>query len=171
MRYFVVMRRVRGVPVVPGMAALLMVAEGHALPLRDRGHALHRYGQRQEHDGQQMQELSRHRSRLYASPFERAGYCKFLHRAHFLRDSPIPPTYFVEVSMPANHAKRHTAAGTQHPAHARTGGNHYIRLLVMTGLSFAAMYVLMYAMVDSFASVFNSINQAYMAASWPPRWW
>ncbi len=41
---------------------------------------------------------------------------------------------------------------------------HYGRLLVMTVLSFAAMYALMYAMVDALDSVYNSLNQAYMAA-------
>lgn len=42
--------------------------------------------------------------------------------------------------------------------------NHYIRLAIMALLSFAAMYILMYAMVDELGSVFNNINQAYMAA-------
>ena len=41
--------------------------------------------------------------------------------------------------------------------------NHYIRLAVMTGLSFIAMYILMYAMVDRAGHVYNSINQVYMA--------
>jgi uncharacterized protein (DUF305 family) len=41
--------------------------------------------------------------------------------------------------------------------------NHYTRLLGMTVLSFIAMYVLMYAMVDEFASVYPNLNQAYMA--------
>jgi len=40
---------------------------------------------------------------------------------------------------------------------------HYKRLAAMTGLSFATMYILMYAMVDSFAHVYNNINQIYMA--------
>jgi uncharacterized protein (DUF305 family) len=42
-------------------------------------------------------------------------------------------------------------------------GHHYRRLLVMMVLSFIAMYVLMYAMVDRLPNVFNSINQVYMA--------
>lgn len=42
--------------------------------------------------------------------------------------------------------------------------NHYARLGVMAILSFIAMYILMYAMVDEFASVYPNINQAYMAA-------
>ncbi|MBX3022758.1 MAG: DUF305 domain-containing protein [Bdellovibrionales bacterium] len=33
----------------------------------------------------------------------------------------------------------------------------------MIGLSYVAMYILMYAMVNSFSSVFNNINQVYMA--------
>jgi hypothetical protein len=40
---------------------------------------------------------------------------------------------------------------------------HYRRLLLMTVLSFAAMYTLMYAMVDRFDNVFNNVNQVYMA--------
>jgi len=41
--------------------------------------------------------------------------------------------------------------------------NHYGRLLVMTVLSYISMYVLMYAMVDTFANVYSSFNQFYMA--------
>jgi uncharacterized protein (DUF305 family) len=40
---------------------------------------------------------------------------------------------------------------------------HYGRLALMIGLSFIAMYMLMYAMVDSLENVFNSFNQFYMA--------
>jgi uncharacterized protein (DUF305 family) len=42
--------------------------------------------------------------------------------------------------------------------------NHYPRLLLMGLLSFAAMYVLMYAMVDSPGNVYANVNQVYMAA-------
>lgn len=42
--------------------------------------------------------------------------------------------------------------------------NHYVHLGVMTFLSFLAMYGLMYSMVDSFANVYMSFNQVYMAA-------
>ena len=45
----------------------------------------------------------------------------------------------------------------------RAGSHHYGRLLAMVGLSFVAMYVLMYAMVDTFGNVFNNVNQFYMA--------
>jgi uncharacterized protein (DUF305 family) len=41
--------------------------------------------------------------------------------------------------------------------------NHYTRLLVMAAVSFVAMYVLMYAMVDTVADVYNNLNQVYMA--------
>lgn len=41
--------------------------------------------------------------------------------------------------------------------------NPYPRLMLMVALSFIAMYILMYAMVDSFGSVYNNFNQAYMA--------
>ena len=40
---------------------------------------------------------------------------------------------------------------------------HYGRLLLMVILSFISMYVLMYAMVDTFANVYMSFNQFYMA--------
>lgn len=40
----------------------------------------------------------------------------------------------------------------------------YLRLAGMTILSFIAMYILMYAMADSIGSVFNNINQVYMAS-------
>ncbi len=43
-------------------------------------------------------------------------------------------------------------------------GKPYTRLLVMTALSFASMYVLMYAMVDCIQNVYPSLNQFYMAA-------
>jgi hypothetical protein len=41
---------------------------------------------------------------------------------------------------------------------------HYIRLGAMAILSFIAMFVLMYSMVDVFANVFVNLNQFYMAA-------
>ena len=43
--------------------------------------------------------------------------------------------------------------------------NHkpYLRLAVMAALSYVAMYVLMYAMVDTFDNVVNNLNQVYMA--------
>ena len=43
------------------------------------------------------------------------------------------------------------------------GTSHYGRLLAMTAVSFVAMYILMYAMVDRFANVYSSFNQVYMA--------
>ncbi|HYU78468.1 MAG TPA: DUF305 domain-containing protein [Vicinamibacterales bacterium] len=42
--------------------------------------------------------------------------------------------------------------------------SHYRDLLVMAVLSFVSMYVLMYAMVNSIANVFNNLNQVYMAS-------
>ena len=46
----------------------------------------------------------------------------------------------------------------------KKGAEFYRRLLVMAVLSFAAMYVLMYAMVNTFANVYGNLNQFYMAA-------
>jgi len=39
----------------------------------------------------------------------------------------------------------------------------YGRLMLMTALSFVAMFILMYAMVDRFANVYANFNQVYMA--------
>jgi uncharacterized protein (DUF305 family) len=41
--------------------------------------------------------------------------------------------------------------------------NHYGRLYLMAALSFVAMFILMYAMVDRFENVFVNLNQVYMA--------
>ncbi len=43
------------------------------------------------------------------------------------------------------------------------GHSMWKRLAVMTGASFASMYVLMYMMVDRFENVLPNINQIYMA--------
>jgi uncharacterized protein (DUF305 family) len=52
----------------------------------------------------------------------------------------------------------------QHAMHEKKNANgHYTRLLLMTLLSFASMYILMYAMVNAFGNVYNSLNQLYMA--------
>ena len=50
----------------------------------------------------------------------------------------------------------------EHASHNMSAG-HYKRLAAMTVLSFMAMYILMYAMVDSLDNVYNSINQVYIA--------
>lgn len=49
------------------------------------------------------------------------------------------------------------------PAQDPMNHNPYLRLSLMGLLSFAAMYALMYAMVDAPANVYASINQFYMA--------
>jgi len=41
--------------------------------------------------------------------------------------------------------------------------HHYRRLTVMAGLSFIAMFILMYAMVDVMGNVYSNLNQVYMA--------
>ena len=40
---------------------------------------------------------------------------------------------------------------------------HYGQLAMMTALSFIAMFILMYAMVDRIANVYPNLNQFYMA--------
>lgn len=57
----------------------------------------------------------------------------------------------------ASHAHDSDAGRTGHP-------QPYWRLAAMTLLSFASMYVLMYAMVDRPSNVYNNVNQAFMAA-------
>jgi uncharacterized protein (DUF305 family) len=51
---------------------------------------------------------------------------------------------------------------TKHSQHTENE-DHYRGLLIMTALSFASMYMLMYAMVNAFGNVYNSVNQVYMA--------
>jgi len=41
--------------------------------------------------------------------------------------------------------------------------SHYPKLALMVGVSFIAMYILMYTMVDRWADVLPNINQFYMA--------
>jgi hypothetical protein len=37
------------------------------------------------------------------------------------------------------------------------------QLLIMSALAFASMYVLMYAMVNTFANVYSNLDQVYLA--------
>jgi DUF305 family protein family protein len=41
--------------------------------------------------------------------------------------------------------------------------NHYRQLIAMAALSFMAMYILMYAMVNTIDDVYMNVNQVYMA--------
>jgi len=41
--------------------------------------------------------------------------------------------------------------------------SHYHHLGIMAVLSFAAMYALMYSMVDTFGNAYSNLNQVYMA--------
>jgi uncharacterized membrane protein (DUF4010 family) len=59
--------------------------------------------------------------------------------------------------------KQDASSHESHSARAEGRDNHYARLGVMTALSFGAMYVLMYAMVDVLDNVFMNFNQVYMA--------
>ncbi len=54
------------------------------------------------------------------------------------------------------HADRQASSHDSHD-------HRYYRLLGMIVLSFVAMYILMYAMVNSLANVYNNVNQFYMA--------
>jgi uncharacterized protein (DUF305 family) len=50
-----------------------------------------------------------------------------------------------------------------HMNHKHEEMHHYRKLLIMTVLSFIAMYILMYAMVDRFENVIPNVNQFFMA--------
>lgn len=56
-------------------------------------------------------------------------------------------------------------ASSTHAASAsgHADNSHYRHLGIMTALSFIAMYVLMYAMVDALDNVYMNFNQVYMA--------
>ena len=54
-------------------------------------------------------------------------------------------------------------SGSSHTTTAHMGKSHYRRLLIMTVLSFVAMYVLMYAMVNAASNALPNLNQFYMA--------
>jgi hypothetical protein len=56
----------------------------------------------------------------------------------------------VEHSSSHHSTRRPDAHATHADPHE---GHHYRRLLLMAGLSFAAMYGLMYAMVDAWANI------------------
>jgi uncharacterized protein (DUF305 family) len=43
------------------------------------------------------------------------------------------------------------------------GDRRYVHLAIMTIISFFAMFILMYAMVDRFENVYPNVNQFYMA--------
>ena len=58
----------------------------------------------------------------------------------------------------------HAAHGGPSSDKAHKGSAPYVRLLVMAAIHFAAMYVLMYAMVDRIAYAVPNFNQVYMAA-------
>lgn len=57
-------------------------------------------------------------------------------------------------------------ASHDHSSHG--GRENYVRLLLMSGLSFVAMYGLMYAMVDVLPNVYHNVNQVYMAGLMVP---
>ena len=53
-----------------------------------------------------------------------------------------------------------------HAGHGQAMGKmHYMHLGIMTLLSFIAMFILMYSMVDRFANVYPNLNQFYMAGT------
>jgi uncharacterized protein (DUF305 family) len=58
-------------------------------------------------------------------------------------------------------AKQEGMSHSEHMSHNQR--MHYYHLALMAALSFVAMYGLMYAMVNSFANVYNNFNQFYMA--------
>jgi hypothetical protein len=71
-----------------------------------------------------------------------------------------------EISVSGAHASDAATHGaqSQHATRESRSGKPYLRLALMALLSFLAMYLLMYAMVDRPANIFPNRNQAYMAA-------
>jgi uncharacterized protein (DUF305 family) len=70
-------------------------------------------------------------------------------------------------NQPLTAMEKHAHSPTQHRHSSGESGrhpNHYVRLALMAALSFVAMFILMYAMVDVFGNVVSNLNQAYMAA-------
>ena len=61
------------------------------------------------------------------------------------------------------HSTQATRDSNSTSSGAQTHGMQYGNLSIMAVLSFAAMYFLMYAMVDKFENVFLNLNQVYMA--------
>jgi hypothetical protein len=57
----------------------------------------------------------------------------------------------------------HASSTRAHSASGHAGKSHYRHLGIMTALSFIAMYILMYAMVDALDNVYMNFNQVYMA--------
>lgn len=63
----------------------------------------------------------------------------------------------------AHHPDHDTAHRGADQASEHAGHGMWARLAVMSAISFVAMYVLMYTMVDSLRNVIPSVNQVYMA--------
>ena len=59
--------------------------------------------------------------------------------------------------------KQSSDSSDSHMTSANMEKGNYWRLLIMAAVSFVAMYVLMYAMVDVFDNVYMNFNQVYMA--------
>lgn len=69
-----------------------------------------------------------------------------------------------EAAAPSTQSSRAPADPQHGGAERQHDRGMYLRLALMALVSFVAMYILMYAMVDRFDHVRASINQAYMAA-------
>ena len=59
-----------------------------------------------------------------------------------------------------DHAQHHRSETK--PDHTKHN-KHYRKLIIMGVLSFIAMYILMYSMVNAFSNVLMNVNQFYMA--------
>ncbi len=61
-----------------------------------------------------------------------------------------------------NDAQKHSLENMPASGHSQHK-DHYVKLLIMMVLSFIAMYILMYAMVDKLGNVIPNYNQFFMA--------
>jgi hypothetical protein len=59
--------------------------------------------------------------------------------------------------------KQDANSSSSHSATPDKSKSHYRLLLIMTALSFIAMYVLMYSMVNAIGNAHPNLNQFYMA--------
>ncbi len=65
-----------------------------------------------------------------------------------------------EITMNKEHSAKHEGGTNKNH---KTGNRHYLHLASMAALSVAAMFTLMYAMVNAFENVYVNVNQFYMA--------
>ena len=103
--------------------AILVMAECHALPCRDRRHALDRDGEGQQKDRKKSEESVRHRHAFYVNCLERGPPRRFPRTAHLLRAMPIFRDTLHALSMMVRMNDRMALAARDQPAIHRKRGD------------------------------------------------